>query len=129
MRRDSEAIQRWNAVVLEARRVAAKHLLPNGKPILLENFFKLGEEAASDLAPGGHCPFLGQEAWVSATGRFDPCCAPDEQRRPLGSFGNLHDMGLMEIWNGDDYRNLQSDYSTRELCLACNMRKPVGGAL
>ena len=36
---------------------------------------------------------------MSAAGRFDPCCAPDAQRRTLGEFGNLHDTGLLEIWH------------------------------
>ena len=98
MRRDSEAIQRWNAAVIEARRVAAEHLLPNGKPILLENFFELGEAAPSDLAPGGPCPFLGQEAWVSADRTFRPvlrtgCATPHTwhfwQPPRLGAHGDL----------------------------------------
>ena len=100
--------------------------LPNGQHILLENIFPLDEDAVDDLAPGGPCPFLGQEAWVSAMGRFDPCCAPDAQRRTLGEFGNLHQQGLMEIWNGDAYRELIATYRNRQLCLGCNMRKPAG---
>ena len=127
MRRDSEAIHRWNKAVLDARLVAASHLLPNGTPVVLENFFLLEDSASTDLAPGGPCPFLGYEAWVSSTGRFDPCCAPDAQRRTLGTFGNLDDQGLMEIWESDAYQGLVFDYSTRELCLGCNMRKPAGG--
>ena len=71
------------------------------------------EEAQHDLAPGGPCPFLGREAWVSAEGRFDPCCAPDAQRRTLGEFGNLHERGLMDIWRGDAYRALVATYRTR----------------
>jgi MoaA/NifB/PqqE/SkfB family radical SAM enzyme len=129
MRRDSEAIQRWNKAVLDARLVATSQLLQNGTPIVLENFFLLGEAASTDLAPGGPCPFLGNEAWVSSTGRFDPCCAPDAQRRTLGTFGNLHDQGLMEIWNSEAYQGLVCDYNTRALCLGCTMRKPVGGDL
>jgi len=127
MRRDVGAIRRWNQAVLEAREAAAERTLPNGRSILLENIFLLDETATQDLAPGGPCPFLGQEAWVSAVGRFDPCCAPDAQRRTLGDFGNLHEQGLMEIWNGDAYRQLVSTYRNRSLCLGCNMRKPAGG--
>jgi len=126
MRRNTESIGRWNAAVLEAREVAAMKPLPNGKHILLENIFLLDEKATQDLAPGGPCPFLGQEAWVSALGRFDPCCAPDAQRRSLGEFGNLQERSFMEIWNGEAYRALTSTYRNRPLCLACNMRKPVG---
>lgn len=129
MRRNAEAIRRWNKAVLDAREIAAAHALPNGKQILLENIFLLDEDASTDLAPGGPCPFLGQEAWVSAAGRFDPCCAPDAQRRSLGEFGNLHEQKLMDIWNGATYRELVATYRNRQLCLGCNMRKPVEAQL
>lgn len=129
MRRDPAAIHRWNEAVRKAREAAMERPLPNGKHILLENIFPLDEDAVDDLAPGGPCPFLGQEAWVSAMGRFDPCCAPDAQRRTLGEFGNLHEQGLMEIWNGDAYRELMATYRNRPLCLGCNMRKPEGETL
>ena len=126
MRRDPGAVRRWNAAVREAREAAAECRLPDGRPVLLENIDLLDEEEAPhDLAPGGPCPFLGREAWVSAEGRFDPCCAPDAERRTLGEFGNLHERGLMDIWRGDAYRTLVATYRTRALCLGCNMRKPV----
>lgn len=128
MRRGPGSIERWNRAVLAAREAAAERPLPNGKHILLENIFLLDATATEDLAPGGACPFLGQEAWVSADGRFDPCCAPDAQRRTLGEFGNLGEQGFMQIWNGEDYRELTSTYRNRGLCLGCNMRKPVEGA-
>lgn len=128
MRRSPESIARWNNAVLAAREVAAERRLPNGKHILLENIFLLDAAATEDLAPGGPCPFLGQEAWVSAVGRFDPCCAPDAQRRTLGEFGDLNHQGFMEVWDGDKYRELTATYRNRRLCRSCNMRKPVGGA-
>ena len=125
MRRTPEAIRRWNRAVLKAREAAAERSLPNGGRVLLENIDLLDEAAVADLAPGGPCPFLGQEAWVSAVGRFDPCCAPDVKRRTLGDFGNLHEQPLMDIWNGDAYRELAATYRTRSLCLGCNLRRPV----
>lgn len=125
MRRSPDSIARWNQAVQAARAVANERLLPNGQHILLENMFPLDPTATADLAPGGPCPFLGQEAWVSAEGRFDPCCAPDAQRRTLGEFGNLHDISLKDIWNGPAYQGLMKTYSSRSLCLSCNMRKPV----
>ena len=128
MRRNHSAIERWNQAVLAAREAAAEQPLPSGRHILLENIFLLDVGATEDLAPTGPCPFLGQEAWVSAVGRFDPCCAPDAQRRTLGEFGNVEAMSFMEIWNGDAYRELASTYRNRRLCLGCNMRKPIGGA-
>jgi len=128
MRRSPDAIRRWNQAVLDARAAAGERPLPTGKHILLESFFLLDGGATQDIAPGGQCPFLGQEAWVSALGRFDPCCAPDAQRRTLGEFGNLHEQGLMEIWNGQAYARLVKTYRNRALCLGCNMRRPTGGA-
>jgi glycosyltransferase involved in cell wall biosynthesis/MoaA/NifB/PqqE/SkfB family radical SAM enzyme len=124
MRRSPESIRRWNEAVLEAR-AAAEQVLPDGRHLLLENIFLLDDDAREDLAPGGPCPFLGQEAWVSAEGRFNPCCAPDIQRRTLGEYGNLHDKGLMKIWTGPEYQRLIKTYRNRHLCLGCNMRKPV----
>ncbi|WP_437878428.1 glycosyltransferase [Sorangium sp. So ce513] len=126
MRRDAGAIRRWNEAVLAAREAASEGVLPNGKHVLLENIFLLDESAPEDLAPGGRCPFLGQEVWISAEGRFDPCCAPDAQRRTLGDFGNLHEAGLMEIWNGESYQRMLTTYRNRALCLGCNMRRPAG---
>jgi glycosyltransferase involved in cell wall biosynthesis/MoaA/NifB/PqqE/SkfB family radical SAM enzyme len=125
MRRSAESIQRWNEAVLMARAAAAERVLPNGKHLLLENIFLLEDKATRDLAPGGPCPFLGQEAWVSAEGRFNPCCAPDAQRRTLGEYGSLHEQRLMEIWDGEAYRRLVTTYRNRHLCLGCNMRRPA----
>ena len=127
MRRSPEAIARWNQSVLAAREAADERYLPNGKHILLENIFLLDVSATEDLAPGGPCPFLGQEAWVSALGRFDPCCAPDAQRRTLGELGNLTEQGFLEIWDGDKYGELTATYRNRRLCMGCNMRRPPGG--
>ncbi len=128
MRRSADAIARWNAAVADARAAAAERTLPSGAHIVLENIYPLDPSATADLAPGGPCPFLGQEAWVSALGVFAPCCAPDAQRRTLGHFGDVHEQSLMDIWRGDAYRTLTSTYPSRALCLGCNMRKPAGGA-
>ncbi|MBK8940207.1 MAG: glycosyltransferase [Polyangiaceae bacterium] len=127
MRRSPEAIARWNQSVLAAREAADERHLPNGKHILLENIFLLDVSATEDLAPDAPCPFLGQEAWVSALGRFDPCCAPDAQRRTLGELGNLTEQGFLEIWDGDKYGELTATYRNRRLCIGCNMRRPPGG--
>jgi glycosyltransferase involved in cell wall biosynthesis/MoaA/NifB/PqqE/SkfB family radical SAM enzyme len=125
MRRSPKAIARWNEAVLAAREVVEQHRLPGGRRVLLENIFLLDGEATGDLAPGGPCPFLGQEAWVSAEGRFNPCCAPDAERRSLGEFGDLNEVSIREVWTGSNYRRLLASYSSRGLCLSCNMRKPV----
>ncbi len=124
LRRDRGSVAQWNAAVAAARAVAEAVPLPNGERVVLDNFFPLDPDDRGDIAPGGPCPFLGQEVWVSAEGRFDPCCAPDAQRRTLGEFGDLHHAGLMEIWQGEPYRDLLRTYRNRALCLGCNMRGP-----
>jgi len=128
MRRSPDAVRRWNAAVVEARGAAHEYQPPDGRAVLLENIFSLDEGAAGEVAPVGPCPFLGQEAWVSAEGRFDPCCAPDAQRRTLGEFGNVHEVSLMDVWRSDAYQSLVRSYRTRSLCVGCNMRRPAGGS-
>jgi MoaA/NifB/PqqE/SkfB family radical SAM enzyme len=125
MRRSPESIARWNAAVQEAYEAAEQYRLPNGLKVLLENIFPLTPGAETELVPGAVCPFLGQEAWVSALGRFDPCCAPDALRRTLGEFGNLKEQSLYEIWQSAAYQQLQATYRDHPLCRGCNMRRPV----
>lgn len=125
MRRSPESVERWNRIVEETETAVAEHPLPNGRRVLLENIHRLDPTHRDDIAPGGPCPFLGEEAWVSAEGRFNPCCAPDAQRRTLGEFGNLTDKALMEVWSGPEYRALRETYRDHDLCKGCNMRKPA----
>lgn len=124
MRRSPESIARWNRAVQSAYEAADRYRLPGGERVLLENIFLLAPEADTDIAPGATCPFLGQEAWVSAQGRFDPCCAPDALRRTLGEFGNLKEHSLYDIWGSAQYQQLQTTYRTHPLCKSCNMRRP-----
>jgi len=126
MRRHPDAIRRWNRAVAAARQAASERPLPGGRHVRLDNIFPLEAQATDDIAPGDPCPFLGQEAWVSAEGRFDPCCAPDAQRRTLGDFGNLHEQGIMDIWHGEPYRRLVATYRNRALCIGCSLRRPAG---
>ena len=123
LRRSNEAVGRWNEAVAAARSAAETSRRPDGSRVQLDNFHPL--VPGEDAAPGGPCPFLGQEAWVSAEGRFDPCCAPDELRRTLGDFGSLHEQTLSDVWGGPLYRDLVRTYRTRALCLGCNMRRPA----
>lgn len=81
---------------------------------------------STTIHPQSVCPFLGKEAWVNHSGRFDPCCAPDQERLSLGTFGNVQnsDQNLMKIWTSDAYKNLINNYTQFSLCQNCNMRKP-----
>ena len=125
MRRNREAIERWNKAVEKAYDTARHSLLPNGEEIILENINILDSQAQFDLDPEAVCPFLGKEAWVNTEGRFSPCCAPDQQRRSLGEFGNLNDASLENIWQSDSYKELQKNYKDHPLCVGCNMRKSL----
>ncbi len=124
LRRDVAAIRHFNRVVEATTRAARERLRGDGRPVKLDNLFALPEGGSQDLAPGGECPFLGQEAWINWDGRFDPCCAPDEQRRSLGSFGNIEEVGFTAIWRGEAYRRLCREYASYPLCRSCNMRRP-----
>ncbi|EER20835.1 MULTISPECIES: glycosyltransferase [spotted fever group] len=125
MRRDETSINRWNTEVKRLYELRDAMLLPNGKKIILENFTILAKEGVEDLAPGGPCPFLGKEAWVNPEGKFSPCCAPDELRKTLGNFGNVNEVKLEDIWQSNQYKDLQKNYFNHELCKTCNMRKPL----
>lgn len=150
LRRSETSILRWNVVAKQCREYAASHPLRNGKILRLDNFFDLELSAAADrngtvatasnvitpttgeapvsssIHPDAVCPFLGKEAWINHEGRFDPCCAPDEQRKSLGYFGNINEPGqsLQEIWSGEQYQELCRNYLTKPLCRGCNMRQP-----
>ena len=70
-------------------------------------------------------PFLNQELWISATGKISPCCAPDEQRKSLGDFGNIQETNLNEVLSSDSYKQLVENYREYNLCRTCSMRKPI----
>lgn len=124
MRRSPDSARAWNEIVRAAGDAADRHLLPDGRRILLENFALLDEVSApKEIAQGAPCPFLGKEAWISAEGRFNPCCAPDDLRKTLGEFGNAGRTPLLTIWNGSDYQKLRASYMDHAVCRGCNMRK------
>jgi len=128
MRRDEASIKQWNEIVRECEEVAKTKPLPNGKLIILDNIFALDLNAIKEIHPEACCPFLGKEAWVNHAGRFDPCCAPDQERISLGEFGNVQDQGLLKIWEGSYYNGLVANYHTKDLCKGCNMRRVVSTA-
>ena len=122
LRRGREAVRRWNAAVRAARVVAAEARLPTGAAVRLQGFVELDEEGAT--APRGECPFLGQEAWVTADGRFAPCPAPGAARGHLGSFGSLRDRALGEVWEGEAFRAFRERWPEHPACRDCDMRRP-----
>lgn len=124
LRRSVESIRQWNGIVDKCEKIALQEKRSDGTTILLDNFLKLDEKLAETMPIEWECPFLGREAWVNHEGRFDPCCAPDAERRKLGYFGNVNDSGLKHIWIGEGYRKLRENHMQHQVCRGCNMRRP-----
>ena len=126
MRRSEDSIQRWNSVVDRCRLVAKNYHKKDGERIKLDNFEKLNSVEPGLMPETWICPFLGREAWVNWEGRFDPCCAPDAERKKLGYFGQINStVGMARIWKGTQYANLVSSYMQNETCRKCTLRRPA----
>jgi len=124
-RRNKSAIQRWNQYVEEAKVAQDKYRKPNGEKILLENIIPLVVKEKQQIPEEYVCPFLNKELWISATGKYSPCCAPDNLRQALGDFGNFEKNSIKEVIESKHYLQLINNYKNQELCKNCNMRKPV----
>lgn len=120
-----QAIERWNGIVEAAKDAQDQFRRHDGSQVLLENIEPLKPHAGHAVPDDHECPFLEKELWVSATGTISPCCAPDEQRRTLGDFGNIQTVGLAEVIAGEPYRELAKSYKSHQLCRTCLMRKPL----
>lgn len=125
MKRNQASIKRWNGYVKEAYQARDNHLKINGEKVLLENIISLEEGEQRTVPQDYACPFLGKELWVSATGKFSPCCAPDKLRQTLGDFGNIENQSVEDVLNSQQYQDLLANYKKIPLCQNCNMRKPM----
>ncbi len=114
----------WNKCVKEAYSAQNNYLKPDGSKVILENIIPLEIKGEQEVPEYYECPFLNKELWISATGQISPCCAPDEQRKTLGDFGNIRNTTLEQVLNSPQYQNLVNDYKARAICKICNMRKP-----
>jgi MoaA/NifB/PqqE/SkfB family radical SAM enzyme len=123
LRRSPDSVARWNQVLDQCRHTAATCSRPSGAQVKLENFTPLTSDKGQEVPSDWECPFLGREAWINNSGRFDPCCAPDDLRKSLGSFGTVQDQGFLGIWHGQNYRALVSGYKGHSLCKTCLMRR------
>ncbi len=126
LRRNRTAIESWNSVVRQCHEIIDKHNRNENESFRLDNFYELDPGQIDDIAPGGQCPFLGREVWVSSSGRFNICCAPDQERTQLGYFGNLCQDRLIDVLQGQAYEEFYNTYMNELLCQKCNMRRPVG---
>jgi MoaA/NifB/PqqE/SkfB family radical SAM enzyme len=122
MKESRESKKKWNDFILIAKSYIENHLLPNGNKLILENFEPIPDEVL-EIPNIYECPFLEKEIWISATGNYSPCCAPDELRKSLGDFGTIDDKSISEMISSDSYIELVKNYQSKEVCKTCNMRK------
>ncbi len=119
-----EATERWNGIVEAAQEAADEFRRHDGSPVLLENIEPLKPSMGHAVPDDHECPFLGKELWISASGKVSPCCAPDEQRKVLGDFGDIQSSSLSDVNSGEAYQELTRSYKNNELCRTCLMRRP-----
>ncbi|APR65978.1 hypothetical protein CN03_02975 [Thalassolituus oleivorans] len=124
LRNDLVYAERWNQIVHYCHQRVAIHNQTTLRPFRLDNFFELDLTQLEDISPGGECPFLGKELWVDPGGRLNVCCAPDQQRKTLGDFGNLNGASISELISRPEYQTLTETYQDHPLCKSCNMRRP-----
>jgi radical SAM protein with 4Fe4S-binding SPASM domain len=124
LRNDIRFAYSWNRIVQQSNDIVEKYNQKSDKKVKLDNFFELDVNHLEDIAPDGECPFLGKEIWVDPGGRFNVCCAPDQQRKALGEFGNLNHQTIAEITDSEEYAHLVNNYREHALCKSCNMRRP-----
>ena len=125
MKYSAESVAKWNLYVEQAYNAQDKFRKKNGEKVLLENVIILNENNNNEVPETYECPFLEKELWISATGNISPCCAPDNLRKSLGDFGNIHTTSIREVLTSNNYQSLVRDYKQISLCKTCNMRKPI----
>lgn len=123
LRNDIVFADRWNQVVKYCKERVARHNETALRPFILDNFTELYLDNLDDIAPNGSCPFLGKEIWIDPTGRFNVCCAPDQERKTLGDFGSVSNNSLSELAESKTYSQLMSSYKENSLCKQCTMRR------
>lgn len=109
--KNKESIELWNNITMSLDDYRRK--------IKLENFYALESNGETK----GECPFLGKELWINYKGDIAVCCAPDKERKKLGNFGNINQVSLYQVLNSSQYRELLQNYTKKEVCQKCLMRK------
>ncbi|WP_220493158.1 radical SAM/SPASM domain-containing protein [Pseudoalteromonas sp. SR41-4] len=123
LRNDIVFAERWNQIVKYCHERVELHNKTAIRPFKLDNFSELHIDNLDDIAPNGHCPFLGKEIWIDPSGRFNVCCAPDQERKSLGEFGSVAESSLSELAQSEQYVELMNTYQDHPLCKQCTMRR------
>lgn len=122
---NEDTIKEWNQVVKLAEASVVEANKKNETTILLENFIPLEPNRSKEIPDYYECPFLGNELWISATGKISPCCAPDNERQKLGDFGNIERTSLSKMISSQKYQHFVSNYKNHEICRKCSLRRPM----
>lgn len=109
-------IEKWNTFIDKIEVYRNK--------IKLENFVKIESRSTQKSYNNNFsCPFLGQELWIDYTGTFNVCCAPSQERKVLGQWGNIKERSISEIFNSQEYKTLLDGYKEEPLCQRCPLKK------
>ena len=117
LQNNTKKIFEWNSFIEQIDRYRDK--------VKLVNFEKLELENNTNLVPKSYnCPFLGEELWIDYNGDFNICCAPSDKRKTLGHWGNIKDRKITEVFSSSQYKELYSNYKTKDVCRVCPLRRP-----
>ena len=94
---------------------------PYKEKIKLQNFTKIKEQ--SQVQEQYNCPFLGKELWIDCYGNYNVCCAPSNERKALGNFGNINNIPINDMFQTENYKELLKTYKEQPLCQKCSLRK------
>jgi len=126
LKKNRTTIRQWNEMVDVLFKIAEKERLINGNKIKLDNIYYIPHNSEfTTVTTDFICPFLGREAWIAWDGTFNVCCAPDELRKSLGSFGNVTNEKFINLWKSQKYNDLVKNWGHYEVCQNCNMRRPI----
>jgi len=116
LQNSTKKINEWNSFIDKIKKYKNN--------INLVNFEKLESQNNTNTVPTNYdCPFLGKELWIDYNGDFNVCCAPSDKRASLGSWGNIQDIKITDIFNSKEYQNLMLNYKNEDICKICSLRK------
>jgi MoaA/NifB/PqqE/SkfB family radical SAM enzyme len=113
LQKDKTSIIRWNKFIDSVQKYRSKITLSNFKKIKLQE---------NEINEKGDCPFLGHELWIDQEGTFNICCAPSNKRTALGTWGNIQNRTIDDMFNSKQYNNILQNYKSQSICKTCSLR-------
>ena len=75
-------------------------------------------EANANDAPRPRCHLPWQEMIIQADGTVEPCCYWTAHGNANPPLGNINELSIEEIWNGEGYRRLRQNMAAGDLAAA-----------